>query len=92
MQHLSTGNPKLDGAIQGAREIIGEWPEIPDAPHKHVNIRCTNYALIALLKMESEVEGIWLGRNNRKWKDPLHDTDFNEYMKKLGYVTWQEAR
>lgn len=92
MQHLNTGNPKLDGAIQGSREIIGEWPEIPGAPHQHVNIRCTNYALMALLKMESELEGVWLGRHNRKWTDPLHDTDFDEYLKKLGYLTWQEAK
>jgi len=92
MQHIATGNPKLDGGIEGAREIIGDWPDIPGAPRRHVNIRCTNYALIAMLKLESELEGIWLGRHNRKWKDPLHDTDFNEYMKKLGYLTWQEAR
>ena len=92
MQHTDTGLPKLDGGLQGAHWVIGKWPEIPDAPKKHVHIRSSSYALMALLKMESDLKDVWLGRHNRKWQDPLHSPAAQECMSKLGYLNWNEAR
>ena len=92
LQHTGTGDVKLDGGVEGAHEVIGKWPEIHGAPKKHVNIRCTNYALMALLKLESDVEGVWLGRHNGHWTDPLHRPAAADFMTKLGYVNWNEAR
>lgn len=90
MQHLDTGDPRLDGGIQGALDLLGNPPEIPHAPKKHVHIRCSSYALMALLKLESDLQNVWLGRFNRRWKDPLHAPEVKECLKKLGYLDWQE--
>jgi hypothetical protein len=92
LQHIATGDAKLDGGIEGACECINKMVDIPGAPQKHVNLRCTNYALIALLKLEGRLEGIWLGRHNGKWTDPLHHIQTHDTLTKLGYINWNEAR
>jgi hypothetical protein len=36
-----------------------------------VNMRVSMYALIALLKLENKISGIWLGSDNKRFVDPL---------------------
>jgi hypothetical protein len=68
MQYLDTGDPRLDGAFKGNYEGPADHP---DGGKICVNNRTTAYALNAMVKLESNVRGIWLGRNNPKFVDPL---------------------
>jgi rhamnogalacturonyl hydrolase YesR len=68
MQHANTGNSYLDGGFSGKYEGSGDFPGGGDIC---VNNRTTAYALNALIKLESNVENIWLGRNNKIFSDPL---------------------
>jgi hypothetical protein len=70
MQYHNTGEPKLDGAFKG----IYEGPKgFPGGGERCVNNRVSSYALNSLIKLESDVEEIWLGRHNRKFVDPLKE-------------------
>jgi len=73
MQYLDTNDPCLDGAFHGIYE--GEEPD--KWGRTCVNMRTTSYALVALLKTESHLEGIWLGAHNKPFSDHrwtgLHD-------------------
>lgn len=68
MQYRDTGDAKLDGAFKGRYEGPAHFP---GGGEMCVNNRAIAYALNALIKLESDVEGIWLGRHNRKFVDPL---------------------
>ncbi len=68
MQFLDTGDTKLDGAFRGKSEVNSD---LPQAGENCMNTRCSSYALTALLKVESDLPDIWLGRNNKKFVDPL---------------------
>ncbi|MHC4871770.1 MAG: hypothetical protein ACYTFY_07985 [Planctomycetota bacterium] len=68
MQHLETGDTRLDGGFTGRYEGAKDFPGGGDMC---VNNRTTAYALSALIKLESDTENIWLGRNNKKFEDPL---------------------
>lgn len=74
IQHLNTGDSRLDGAFRGAYEVSeagAELYEKPDNNEMWMNTRCSSYALTALLKVESDLPDIWLGRNNKQFIDPL---------------------
>lgn len=61
-QFKDLGDAKIDGAF-------------PAEGHKGQNIcnmRASMYALTALLHVESDIEGVWLGRANKKFCDLLH--------------------
>jgi rhamnogalacturonyl hydrolase YesR len=68
MQYRNTGDGRLDGAFKGRYEGPKDFP---GGGETCVNNRVTSYALSALVKLESDVEEIWLGRNNKKFVDPL---------------------
>lgn len=76
MQHRDTGDPKLDGAFKGAYH----GPSGPGAGELSMNMRTTQYALIALLKLESDLGGFWLSRHNDKFIDPLRTHVKNPYQ------------
>jgi len=73
MQWIDTGDPRIDGGFVGVYEGKDErkWGRTC------VNMRTTSYALIALLKAESDLEDIWLGIHNKPFRDHrwvgLHD-------------------
>jgi len=73
MQHLETGDACIDGGFQGIYEgrEPKRWGRIC------VDMRTSSYALIALLKAESDLEDIWLGLYNKPFRDHrwegLHD-------------------
>ena len=70
MQYRNTGDGRLDGAFKGRYE----GPKgFPGGGETCVNNRTTSYALSALIKLESDVEEIWLGRNNKLFVDPLKE-------------------
>ncbi len=71
MQFAGTGNQRVDGGFKEAEGIPGELC---------VNMRTSMYALVALLKVESSLENIWLGRNNRKFKDRLWTLKTEPYV------------
>lgn len=66
MQHKNTKDSKLDGGFQGDSEgfPVGKL---------NINMRVTAYALMALLKLESDLPDVWLGRNNKVFKDEMPD-------------------
>ncbi len=66
MQLEDTGNSQLDGGFRGKNESADQTGK-----GLCVNNRTTSYALIALLKLESKLENIWLGRYNKHFVDPL---------------------
>lgn len=68
MQCRDTGNDKLDGGFKGKYEGPADFP---GGGNTCVNNRTTSYALNALIKLESDVNDIWLGRNNKTFTDPL---------------------
>jgi hypothetical protein len=68
MQYHDTGDARLDGAFKGSYEGPKDFP---GGGEMCVNNRVTSYALNALIKAESDIEDIWLGRNNKKFEDPL---------------------
>ena len=70
MQFKDTGDVKLDGGIAGRYEGPADFP---NGGETCVNNRVTAYALNALVKLESDVEEIWLGRNNKLFEDPLKE-------------------
>ena len=66
-QFRAPGDPFIDGAF-------------PLEGHKGETVcglRMTQYALAALLHVESDIPEVWLGRCNRKFRDPLHDLKTN---------------
>ena len=67
MQRAETGDAKLEGGFRG------HCPEtnVEGAADRSVNMRTTQYALIALLKLESDLGGFWLSRHNELFTDPL---------------------
>jgi hypothetical protein len=73
MQFLDTGDHCIDGAFRG----IYEGKEPNREGRTCVNMRATSYALIAILKTESDLENIWLGIHNKPFQDHrwtgLHD-------------------
>ncbi len=74
MQFDNTGDIRLDGGFIGMRE------EASDSDGEQcVNMRVSMYALIALLKLESKISGIWLGNNNKSFTDPLEELNQNPY-------------
>lgn len=70
MQFCNTGDVKLDGGFAGRYEGPKNFSGGGDVC---VNNRVSAYALNALIKLESDVEDIWLGRNNKKFVDPLKE-------------------
>ena len=71
---MKTGEPKVDGAFEGVAEMPQNAPQAgatasPSA-RRAVNMRTTGYALMALLKLESDLQDIWLGRHNGHYIDP----------------------
>ena len=81
MQHRNTGDSRFDGGFKGRYE----GPEdAPGGGDMCVNNRTTAYALNALIKLESDAEEIWLGRNNRKFVDPL--------LKHVATGTWHPLK
>jgi hypothetical protein len=70
MQYRNTGDPMFDGGFTGKYEGPANFPGGGDMC---VNNRTTAYALSALIKLESDVADIWLGRNNKKFIDPLKE-------------------
>lgn len=68
MQYSETGDLRLDGSFSGKYEGPADFPGGGDVC---VNNRTSAYALNALIKLESDVENIWLGHNNKKFVDPL---------------------
>ena len=68
MQHSDTGDSKLDGGFAGRYEGPADFPGGGDAC---VNNRTTAYSLSALMKLNNDLEDIWLGRNNKIFSDPL---------------------
>jgi len=76
MQWLDTGDPRLDGGFAGVYE--GKEPD--KWGRRCVNMRATSYALIALIKAESDLGDIWLGAHNKPFQDHrwlgLHDLVF----------------
>jgi len=69
MQYRDTGDVRFDGGFKGKYEGPKDFPGGGDMC---VNNRTTAYALNALIKLESDIEEIWLGRN-KKFVDPLKE-------------------
>ena len=69
MQYRDTGDVRFDGGFKGKYEGPKDFPGGGDMC---VNNRTTAYALNALIKLESDIEEIWLGRNKR-FVDPLKE-------------------
>lgn len=65
MQFLDVGDPCIDGAFKG----IYEGVEPNREGRTCVNMRTTSYALIAMLKAESDLQDIWLGIHNKPFRD-----------------------
>jgi len=65
MQFADTGDPCIDGGFYGSYEGVEEqrWGRV------NVNMRSSAYALIALLKAESDLADIWLGIHNKPFQD-----------------------
>lgn len=61
-------DPRCDGAFAGGN---GALPPGAEAEDEVVHMRTTGYALMALLKQESPLAPIWLGRHNPPFVDPL---------------------
>jgi len=68
MQYLDIGDPCIDGGFHGLYEGAKEnrWGRIC------VNMRTSAYALIALIKAESDLQEIWLGTHNKPFEDHRH--------------------
>lgn len=73
MQFLDTGDSCIDGGFHG----MYEGKEADRWGRTCVNMRASSYALIALIKAESDLEDIWLGTHNTPFTDHrwrgLHD-------------------
>ena len=70
MQFKDTGNEKLDGGFAGKYEGPAGYP---GGGNMCVNNRTSAYALNTLIRLESDIEDVWLGRNNKKFADPLKE-------------------
>lgn len=57
--------------------IDGGFPAEGHKGEMVCGLRMTQYALAALLHVESDLKEVWLGRCNRKFRDPLHDLKTN---------------
>lgn len=68
MQFLDTGDPCIDGGFYGSYEGVEE----KRLGRTNVNMRTSGYALIALLKAESDLADIWLGIHNKPFCDHRH--------------------
>ena len=69
-QFHDTGDAKLEGAFQGRCDNETD-PHSNPYGRRCVNMRANAYAVMALLKLESDLSGIWLGRHNEPFVDPL---------------------
>jgi hypothetical protein len=74
-QFDNTGDKRLDGGFKGRLEGVSD-----STGERCVNMRTSMYALIALLKLESELEDIWLGSHNRPFIDPLRKLKDTPYI------------
>ena len=79
MQYENTGDQRLDGAFQGTAHNFGAADRAKGAGKVSVDMRTSAYALNALLRLESKLENVWLGRNNTKFVDPLFGIKENPY-------------
>jgi len=70
IQCNNTSEIKLDGGFKGRYEGPVDFPGGGDLC---VNNRVSAYALNSLLLLESDLEDVWLGRNNKKYEDPLKE-------------------
>lgn len=70
MQYQDTDDDRLNGAFHGCYEGPVNFPR---GGERCVNNRTTSYALSALLKLESPLKEVWLGRHNKKFSDPLKE-------------------
>jgi hypothetical protein len=73
MQILDTGDSCIDGGFHGIYEGVE-----PDREGRTcVNMRTSGYALMAMLKAESDLKNIWLGLHNDRFRDhrwvAMHD-------------------
>jgi hypothetical protein len=75
MQFSNTEDVMLDGGISGIYEGPKDFPGGGDIC---VNNRVSAYTLNTLVKIESDVEDIWLGRNNEKFVDALKECASNQ--------------
>lgn len=71
MQNIDTGYSMLDGGFTGLRRMLKGDEPVVNEKSGWVNMRSTSYSLMALLKLECNLEDVWLGRFNGKWIDPL---------------------
>ncbi|MFC1452718.1 hypothetical protein ACFLSJ_05160 [Verrucomicrobiota bacterium] len=71
MQVRGVGEPRIDGAFRGAYASPKKLPE--GGKGLCVNMRTTSYAVMALLKLESDLTEIWLGRHNKRFSDRIPD-------------------
>ena len=73
MQYVDTGDPCIDGGFHG----VYEGSQTERRGRTCVNMRASAYALIAILKAESDLADIWLGIHNKPFSDHrwvgLHD-------------------
>lgn len=69
MQFLDTCDSQLDGAFTGAFESYTGATQQPGELCMHM--RTTGYALMAMLKLESDLADIWLGAHNTPFADPV---------------------
>jgi hypothetical protein len=65
MQFMDTGDPCIDGGFLG----LYEGKETNREGRTCVNMRTSGYALMALLKSESDLRNIWLGFHNDRFID-----------------------
>ena len=78
MQCRDTGDPLLDGAFRGAFEsYTGSTQQLGEIC---VHMRTTGYALVALLKQESDLSDIWLGRHNPRFTDPVQTGETHDLI------------
>ncbi|MFA5863492.1 MAG: hypothetical protein WC975_02270 [Phycisphaerae bacterium] len=75
MQVSGTGDVKLDGGFRGMFDTLKSREE-----DMCVHMRTSMYALIALLKLEGKVSGVWLGNKNRRFIDPLDQSEEIPYQ------------
>lgn len=65
MQYTDTGDPCIDGGFHG----VYEGKQTERRGRTCVNMRTSAYALIAILKAESDLADIWLGIHNKPFSD-----------------------
>ena len=71
MQVLDVGDARIDGAFRGGYAAPVKKPA--GGKGLCVNMRTTSYAVMALLKLESDLADIWLGRHNKPFADRIPD-------------------